>query len=80
MTGAPARRLRLTDQGLLRPGYRASLTVFDPERIIDRATYEEPTRDPEGIRYVFVNGQLALEGGKETGALAGRVCSPTWEG
>jgi N-acyl-D-amino-acid deacylase len=57
---------------------RGSITVFDPERIIDRATFEEPTRDPEGIRYVLVNGRVALEHGTETKALAGRVCSKTW--
>lgn len=78
MTGAAARRLGLRDQGLIRVGMRGSITVFDPERIIDRATYEEPTRDPEGIRYVLVNGQIALEDGRETGVLAGRVCSQTW--
>jgi N-acyl-D-amino-acid deacylase len=79
MTGASARRLGLTDQGLIRVGMRGSITVFDPERIVDRATFEEPTRDPEGIRYVLVNGQIALEGGRETKVLAGRVCSQTWQ-
>jgi N-acyl-D-amino-acid deacylase len=59
---------------------RGSVTVFDPERIIDRATYDDPIRDPEGIRYVFVNGQLALEDGHETKVLAGRVCGKTWKG
>jgi N-acyl-D-aspartate/D-glutamate deacylase len=57
---------------------RGSLTVFDPTRINDRATYDEPTRDPEGIRFVLVNGRLALEEGRETGVLAGRVCGRTW--
>ncbi len=79
MTGAPAKRLGLSDQGLIRVGMRGSITVFDPEHIIDRATYEEPTQDPAGIRYVLVNGQIALEGGRETKVLAGRVCSKTWE-
>jgi N-acyl-D-amino-acid deacylase len=78
MTGAPAARLGLTDQGLVRAGMRGSLTVFDPERIIDRATYDEPTRDPEGMRFVLVNGQIALEDGRETGVLAGRVCGRSW--
>ncbi len=78
MTGASAKRLGLSDQGLIRTGMRGSITVFDPERIIDRATYEEPTRDPEGISYVLVNGQIALENGRETKVLAGRVCSKTW--
>ncbi len=78
MTGAPAKRLGLTDQGLIRTDMRGSITVFDPERIIDRATFEEPTRDPEGIRYVLVNGRVTLEHGTETKVLAGRVCSKTW--
>jgi N-acyl-D-amino-acid deacylase len=79
MTGAAAKRLGVSDQGLIREGMRGSITVFDPERIIDRATYEEPTRDPEGIRYVLVNGQIALEDGQETKVLAGRVCGKTWK-
>lgn len=78
MTGAAAARLGLRDQGLIRAAMRGSITVFDPERIIDRATYDEPTRDPEGIQYVLVNGRIALEGGRETGVLAGRVCGKTW--
>lgn len=53
-------------------------TVFDPTRIIDRATFEDPVQDPEGIRYVAVNGQIALDDGRETKTLAGRVCSPNW--
>jgi N-acyl-D-amino-acid deacylase len=78
MTGAAAKRLGVSDQGLLRAGMRGSITVFEPERIIDRATYEQPTRESEGIRYVLVNGQIALENGTETGVLAGRVCGKTW--
>ena len=78
MTGAPAKRLGLRDQGLVRVGMRGSIAVFDPARIIDRATYDDPKCDPEGIRFVLVNGQIALEDGRETGVLAGRVCSQTW--
>lgn len=78
MTGASAKRLGVTDQGAIRIGMRGSITAFDPERIIDRATYEDPMRDPEGIRYVLVNGQVALEDGRETRVLAGRVCSQGW--
>ena len=78
MTGAAAQRLGVRDQGLIHVGRRGSVTVFDPNRIIDRATYEDPTKDPEGIRYVLVNGQIALEDGVETGVLAGRVCGRTW--
>ncbi len=59
------------DRGLLRPGMFADLTLFDPERVIDRATYERPFQYPEGIEYVVVNGQLVLERGKHTGARPG---------
>jgi N-acyl-D-amino-acid deacylase len=78
MTGAAAKRLGLRDQGLMRAGMRASITAFDPERVSDRATFAEPTRDPEGIRYVLVNGQIALENGTETKVPAGRVCGVNW--
>ncbi len=47
--------------------------IFDPERIRDTATYEDPVRSPEGIEYVFVNGRPVVEKGKFTGKLAGRV-------
>jgi N-acyl-D-amino-acid deacylase len=79
MTGAAAKRLGLADQGLIQAGMRASITVFDPDRIIDRATYDDPVQDPEGIRYVLVNGQIVLEDGRETRVLPGRVCSQTWK-
>jgi N-acyl-D-amino-acid deacylase len=50
----------------------ADVTVFDPNTVIDHATYENPTLPSEGIRYVFVNGQMALRDGKPTGKRAGR--------
>jgi len=61
-----------------RASERDGVTVFDPERIIELATYDEPIQDPEGIRYVLVNGQPALEDGRETKVPAGRVCGKTW--
>lgn len=73
MTGGPARVLRLLDRGLLREGYRADVTVFDPATIIDRATYEDPHRYPLGISTVIVNGIVVVDAGQHTGALAGRV-------
>ena len=73
MTGLPARRLRLADRGLLRAGFHADVTCFDPEAIRDTATYEEPRRLPEGIPYVIVNGRLAVDDGRRTGELAGRA-------
>jgi N-acyl-D-amino-acid deacylase len=73
MTSAPAARLGLRDRGILRPGMKADLVVFDPERVIDRATYDEPRRPPEGILHVFVNGRHAVRHGELLEARAGRV-------
>ena len=73
MTQVPARAFGLADRGELRVGAFADLVVFDPATIADRATYEEPMRPPEGIRAVFVNGQLAVDRGQVTGVRAGTV-------
>jgi N-acyl-D-amino-acid deacylase len=73
MTSQNAAKLGLTDRGLLRPGTFADITLFDPERVIDRATYAEPFQYSEGIEYVIVNGELVLERGRHTGARPGRA-------
>ena len=73
MTSLNASKLGIFDRGLVRPGCFADLTIFDPERVIDRSTYEEPFRYSEGIEYVIVNGKIALERRNHTGAHAGRV-------
>jgi N-acyl-D-amino-acid deacylase len=82
MTSFPAQRLGLSDRGLLRPGAWADIIVFDLERIHDRATnlyphtypFENyPHQYPEGIDYVFVNGQVVVEGAEHTGAMAGQL-------
>jgi N-acyl-D-aspartate/D-glutamate deacylase len=72
-TGAAARALGLTHRGVLRPGAWADVTVFDPARIADRATYEDPHRYAVGVSTVLVNGQVVVDGGDHTGALPGRV-------
>ncbi len=72
MTGMPAKRIGLQDRGLLREGMYADITVFDPQRIIDRATFEAPNQYPEGVHFVIVNGQMSVDDGKRTNALAGR--------
>lgn len=72
MTGMPAKRVGLRDRGLLREGMFADITIFDPKSVIDRATFEAPNQYPEGIPYVIVNGQLSVDGGKRTAALAGK--------
>lgn len=73
MTGLVARKFGLTDRGVIRPGARADLVLFDPEQIHDRATYADPKNAPDGIRCVIVNGEVTAEDGKHTGARAGRV-------
>jgi N-acyl-D-aspartate/D-glutamate deacylase len=73
MTSLSATKLGILDRGLLRPGNYADVTVFDAERVVDRATYTEPFQYGEGIEYVLVNGKLVLEQGKHTGERPGRV-------
>jgi len=71
MTYAPARRLGLYDRGLLAEGMRADITVFDPDRVGDRATFDDPQRYPDGIDYVMVNGEFVLYRGTPTEKLPG---------
>lgn len=73
ITSAPARRLGMTDIGILQPGAKADLTVFDPERIRSRATYLDPEQHPEGIEWVIVSGVVTVSHGLHTGVRAGRV-------
>jgi len=63
MTGRTARRLSLVHRGILAEGYYADVTVFDPDRISDGATFDHPHSTANGIRYVLVNGQVALDDG-----------------
>lgn len=71
VTSAPARRFRLGKRGLLAPGCRADIVVFDPPTIRDGATYLEPTLAPDGISHVWVNGTLVMSNGRHSGALPG---------
>jgi N-acyl-D-amino-acid deacylase len=73
MTGLPAKRVGLRERGVLRDGAFADITIFDPKTVIDRATFEMPNQHPVGINYVIVNGQLEVDNGQRTLALAGRV-------
>jgi len=73
MTGAAARALGLADRGVLGAGAWADVVVFDPARIADRATYEDPHRYAAGVSTVLVNGTVVIDGGDHTGALPGRV-------
>ena len=73
MTSLPAQRLGLRDRGLLRPGAYADVTVFDPGKVIDHATFDNPHQYSEGIVYVFVNGAPVVDQGKITDRLPGRI-------
>ncbi len=73
MTGLPAATFGLERRGLLRPGYAADVVLFDPTRIADCGTFEDPHRPPVGIAAVFVNGVQVLGAGGSTGARPGRV-------
>jgi len=73
MTSLPAQSLRLLDRGLLRPGMKADIVVFDPETVADLATYTDPFQYPVGIRDVVVNGALTIHNGQHLGTRAGMV-------
>jgi dihydroorotase/N-acyl-D-amino-acid deacylase len=73
MTGLPAANVGLKNRGLLREGYFADITIFDPKTVIDRATFAEPNQYPVGINFVIVNGRVEVDNGQRTPALAGRV-------
>jgi N-acyl-D-amino-acid deacylase len=73
MTSANAAKIRVYDRGLLRPGQWADVTIFNPETIIDHATFEQPHQYASGVEYVIVNGQTVLEKGKHTGARPGVI-------
>ena len=77
MTSLPAQRFDLKDRGLIRAGYKADLVVFDPNRIIDRATFEQPQLTAEGVKHVFVNGVEVWADGRVTGNRPGRALRHT---
>ncbi len=73
MTAMPAGRVGIHDRGLLRPGFKADLVVFDPATVTDKATFERPHQYAEGISHVLVNGVFVVDNGKVTGARPGNV-------
>ena len=73
MSSWPAARLGIRQRGSLEPGHFADVAVFDPVRVIDRATFENPHQYAEGMVHVFVNGRQVLDHGEPTGATPGRV-------
>jgi N-acyl-D-aspartate/D-glutamate deacylase len=81
MTGATARALKLRDRGLLREGWRADITIFDPADFRDQATYAAPHRYPTGARTtVIVNGTIVVDNATHTGALPGVVLRRSADG
>jgi len=76
MTSLVTQRLGIFDRGIIAKGIWADLTIFDPDKVIDKAQWapqKEVMQYPEGIPYVIVNGVITLDKGKHTGALAGKV-------
>jgi N-acyl-D-aspartate/D-glutamate deacylase len=81
LTSLPSGNLKIRDRGLLKEGYFADVTVFDPAKIQDHATYDKPHQYATGVKHVFVNGVQVLKDGEPTGAAAGRVVrGPGWVG
>ncbi len=73
ITSFPAQREHLENRGILKPGYFADVTIFDPATIIDKATFVSPAQLSEGIAYTIVNGQIEYDHGRLTGVTAGKV-------
>ena len=73
MTSFPAQRLGLQDRGLIKEKMWADLVLFNPDTIIDKATYDDPYQFPEGIPFVIVNGIIVVENNKQTKNLPGKV-------
>lgn len=81
MTSFPASNLKIQRRGRLAVGYFADVVLFDPERIQDHATFDNPHQYATGVVHVFVNGEQVLQDGEHTGALPGRVVrGPGWVG
>jgi N-acyl-D-amino-acid deacylase len=75
MTSLSCDRFGLVDRGRIAEGRHADLVVFDPDRVTDTATYDDPKQEPVGIDWVVVNGAITFDHGRHTGARAGRVLS-----
>lgn len=77
MTSLPASRLRLDRRGWLRTGHHADIVLFDPESVIDKATFTDPHQYATGVHHVMVNGIWVVRNGAHTGAKPGRMLSPS---
>lgn len=81
LTSFPANMLRIQDRGSLKAGYFADVVVFDPAKVQDHSTFEDPHHLSTGMTHVFVNGTQVLKDGEHTGALPGQVVrGPGWTG
>ncbi len=80
LTNLPATNHKLTNRGLLKPGYFADVVIFDPATIADKATFENPFQYAVGVQHVFINGKQVLADGQHTGMLPGRALwGPGWK-
>lgn len=80
LTSFPAENLRIKQRGWLRPGYFADIVAFDPARVQDHATFEQPHQYSTGVAHVWVNGEQVLRDGEHTGAKPGQVVrGPGWK-
>lgn len=73
MTSKPAEVFGFKHRGMLKTGYFADIVVFNPDTIIDKGTFVDPIQFPEGIEYIFVNGQAVIRKGSHVPVLAGKV-------
>jgi len=73
MTSLPAQRVGLRNRGMLREGFFSDVVLFDPEKVIDKATFEQPAEFPEGIDMVIVNGQIVVDSGELAKARPGKI-------
>ncbi len=73
MTWGPAQKLGIKDRGLLREDLWADITIFNPDTIMDKATFDDPHQYPVGVEYVFVNGEIVIKNGEHTEIRAGKI-------
>jgi len=76
----PITNLKIKKRGFLQPGYYADVVIFDPEKIADHATFENPHQYATGVVHVLVNGEQVIKEGEHTGAKPGRIVrGPGWK-
>jgi N-acyl-D-amino-acid deacylase len=73
LTSLPTRKIGLRDRGIIAEGMVADLVAFDPDTIMNNATYQDPQRYSTGVHYVVVNGVIAVENGKHLGKYPGKI-------